>query len=115
MLIKAAAVAHLFRNTRGGELWNLSEHASGVLKGNVRSHPQPCRVTHPAPPPCGGAEGEDQQGEGEEAHRAANSDCSGTYTATTQIYNGTKNLINCFVSLWLSWLCLSSLCVLEMF
>ncbi len=78
MLIKAAA--HLFRNTRGGELWNLSEHASvGVLKGNVRSHPQPCRVTHPAPPPRG-AEGEEQQGEGEEAHRSANSDCPGIYT-----------------------------------
>jgi hypothetical protein len=79
LLIKAAAVAHLFRNPRGGESWDLCEqHASvGVLNGNVRSHPQPCRVTHPAHPPRGGAEGKEQQGEGEEAHRSANSDCPG--------------------------------------
>ncbi len=49
-----------------------------MLKSNVRSHPQSCRVTYPAPPPTRGAEGEEQQGEGEEAHRSANSDCPGT-------------------------------------
>jgi hypothetical protein len=52
LLIKAAAVAHLFRNTHGGESWHLCvQHASvGVLKEKC-AQPSSTMPRHPSGPP----------------------------------------------------------------